>query len=86
MAFIDKRFTGKEEACKTLDKVKVLVHFTIPLPTMSWSVPSAVLTLNGTIRRVYEENSLAVPVTCLDALESIIDSDDPAVGKEARAS
>jgi hypothetical protein len=85
ITFIDERFTRKG-ACKILDKVKVLIYFTVLLPTTGWSVPSTVLTLNGTARRVYEENSLAVPVTCPNASESIIHTDDPAIEKEARAS
>jgi hypothetical protein len=52
---------------KTLDNVKVSVYFTIPLQTTGWSVPLVVLTLNGIVRWVYEENSLAIPVTCSDA-------------------
>jgi hypothetical protein len=59
----------------------VLLYFTVPLPTTGWSVPSVVLTLNETTRRVYEENSLVVPVTCPDDPELIIHSDDPVVGK-----
>jgi hypothetical protein len=64
----------------------VLVHFTVPLPTTGWFVPLAVLTLNGTARRVYEENSLTIPVTCPDDPKSIIHLDDPTVRKEARIS
>jgi hypothetical protein len=61
------------------------MQFTVPLPTMSCAVPLVVWMFSGITRRVYEENSLALPVTCRDTLEFTIHSSDLVVDMNARA-